>query len=225
MKPPEQPSAAPTPQRYGRYVGLLGIVLLGLITLNTLLTKPNGSAGIAPGQPMAPFAVPLATGSRNGDADIATHANDGGAGKVPACSERGTGILNICELYEQGPVVLALFVDEGGCQGVVEQLQGLAGQFPSVRFAAVAIEGNPSHFDALRASLRALVRRERLTIPVGIDGDGVLASLYKVASCPQVNFAYRGGLVQSRALLGSTSTGTLRKRAQELLTAAHRKPA
>lgn len=218
MKPPEQPSAAPTPQRYGRYVGLLGIVLLGLITLNTLLTKPNGSAGIAPGQPMAPFAVPLATGSRKGDADIATHANDGEAGKVPACSERGTGILNICELYEQGPVVLALFVDEGGCQGVVEQLQGLAGQFPSVRFAAVAIKGG-------RGELLSLIHAQHLSIPVGFDSDGVLASLYKVASCPQVNFAYRGGLVQSRALLGSTSTGTLRKRVQELLTAAHRKPA
>lgn len=224
MKPPEQPSASPTPQRYGRYVGLLGIVLLALITLNTLLTKPNGSAGIAPGQPLAPFAVPLAEDDVHGDADIATHANDGEAGKVPACSERGTGILNICELYEQGPVVLALFVDQGGCQEVVEQLQRLAGQFPSVRFAAVAIEGNSSHFDALRASLRTLIRSERLTIPVGIDSDGVLASLYKVASCPQVNFAYQGGVVQSRALLGSASAGTLHKRIQQLL-AAHRKPA
>lgn len=218
MKPPEQPSAAPTSQRYGRYVGLLGIVLVGLITLNTLLTKPNGAGGIAPGQPMAPFAVPLATGSRNGDADIATRRNDGEAGKVPACSERGRGILNICELYEQGPVVLALFVNEGGCQDVVEQLQRLAGQFPSVRFAAVAIKGG-------RGELLSLIRSQHLSIPIGFDSDGVLASLYKVASCPQVSFAYRGGVVQSRALLGSASTGTLRKRVQQLLTTADRKPA
>lgn len=223
MNPSEQPGAPPPQQRYGRYIGLLGIVILALITLNTLLTKPNGAAGIAPGQPLAPFAVPLAEGSVNGYADIATHRNDGLAGKVPACSERGRGILNICELYEQGPVVLALFVDEGGCQDVVEQLQMLAGQFPSVRFAAVAIEGNPSHFDALRASLRALVGRERLTIPVGIDKDGVLASLYKIASCPQVTFAYRGGIVQSKALLGEASLATLRERVMELLAAARQK--
>jgi hypothetical protein len=140
MKQSEGPPAS-TAQRYGRYVGALGIVILVLITINTLLTKPNGAAGIRPGQPLAPFAVPLATGSLNGDADIATRPNQGLAGKVPACQERKAGVLNICQLYERGPVVLALFVNGGGCQEVLEQLQRLTTSFPSVQFAAVAIEG------------------------------------------------------------------------------------
>ena len=42
---------------------------------------------------------------------------------------------------------------------------------------------------------------------MGIDSDGALAALYKVASCPQVTFAYPGGEVQSGALLGATLAG------------------
>ena len=73
----------------------------------------------------------------NGDADIATHANDGEAGKRPACAVRGTGILNICELYEEGPVVLALFVNEGSCAKVLNDLQALAPS-PPFRCASIA---------------------------------------------------------------------------------------
>ncbi len=198
--------------RYGRWVGVLALVILALITLNTILTKPNGGAGIAPGAEIAPFAVPLVTGNLQGSADIATHPNDGSAGKHPACSERGPEILNICQLYEQGPVVLALFVDEGGCERIVTDLQGLAASFPGVRFAAVSIKGD-------RGEVRALVRSHGVSFPVGIDDEGTLAALYKLASCPQVTFVYPGGVVQSKALLYRPSLATLRARVSELVAA------
>ena len=51
-------------------------------------------------------------------------------------------MLNICELYEQGPVVLALFVDGELLPGVLCDMQALAASFPQVRFAAVAIKGD-----------------------------------------------------------------------------------
>jgi hypothetical protein len=199
--------------RYGRYVGILGILIVVLITINTVLTKPNGATGIEPGQPLAPFAVPLAQGDVNGDADVATHVNEGAAGKHPACLERGAGILNICELYEQGPVVLALFVDGGSCPRILSDLQALAPEFPGVRFAGVAIKGD-------RAQVRKLVKARSLSIPIGFDLDGALAALYKVASCPQVSFAYPGGVVQSKALLERPSRATLRARVSELVQAA-----
>lgn len=199
--------------RYGRYAGLLGVVLLVAIVVNSLLTHRSGLTGIPPGQRLAPFAAPLALSSLEGDADIATHANDGAEGKVPACAERGARILNICELYEQGPVVLALFVDAGGCTSVLREMQTLVPEFPSVRFAAVAVR-------AERSQLRRLVRSERLTLPVGLDEDGGVADRYKVYSCPQVDFAYRGGVVQSRALLASPSLAGLRARVAELVAAA-----
>jgi len=203
----------PTGPRYGRYVGILVLLIVVLIAVNTTLTKSNGVGGIEPGHKLAPFAVPLALGAVNGDADIATHANDGEAGKRPACAVRGRGILNICELYEEGPVVLALFVDGGACVRVLSDLQALVPSFPGVRFAGVALKGE-------RASLRRLIRARRLSIPIGFDRDGALAALYKVVSCAQVTFAYPGGVVQSRPLLEGPAPATLRARVSELVRVA-----
>lgn len=209
MSSPE-PAAPP---RYGRYVGLLAVLILVLITVNTIVTKPNGARGVEPGHSLPPFAVPLAVGDLSGDADVATSADEGAAGRVPACQERGPQILNVCQLYERGPVVLALFVDSGSCTAIVSDLQALAPAFPGVQFAAVAIKGE-------RAQLRRLVRSRGLSLPVGEDRDGALAELYKVATCPQVTFAYPGGLVQSRALLSRPPAATLRSRVSELVAAS-----
>ncbi len=201
------------PTRYGRYVGVLALLALVLITINTALTKPNGATGIPPGHRFAPFAVPLATGGLPGDANVATQPNQGSAGGVPACQVRGSRILNICQLYEQGPVVLALFVEGGSCPAVLSDLQALTTSFPGVRFAGVDIKGSA-------ASVRKLVRSKGLTFPVGIDRDGALAALYKIASCPQVSFAYPGGVVQSKALLRRVPLATLRTRVSELVAAS-----
>jgi hypothetical protein len=207
---PSEPRRAP---RYGGYAGLLALLILALITINTIVTKPNGVRGIAPGESLPPFAVPLALGGLSGDADTATRADEGAAGRVPACAERGAQILNICQLYEHNPVVLALFVDGGSCPAVLSDMQALSSSFPGVRFAAVAIKGK-------RAQVRRLIRSHALSLPVGIDRDGALAALYKVATCPQLTFAYPGGVVQSKALLSRPSRATLRGRVRALLAAS-----
>lgn len=201
-------------RRYGRWVGAIALVFLALVTLNTLLTPPNGAGGIAPGKPLAPFAVPLASGDLLGAANVATRADDGEAGARPACKVRGSRILNICQLYEANPVVLALFVDGGSCQRVLGELQALQSSFPQVRFAAVSIKGD-------RAALRELIRKEHITFPLGIDEEGTLVSLYKVSSCPQVSFALPGGTVQSKALAANPAPTELRMRVAELLQAAY----
>jgi hypothetical protein len=196
--------------RYGGYAGLLAVLILVLITINTIVTKPNGVRGLAVGEQLPPFAVPLALGSLNGDADTATHADEGAAGRVPACKERGAQILNVCQLYEGAPVVLALFVDGGSCPAVLGDMQALSRSFAGVRFAAVAIKDG-------RAQIRRLIRTRGLTLPVGLDSAGALAALYKVATCPQVTFAYPGGEVQSKALLVRPPRATLRRRVAELV--------
>ncbi|MEA2313928.1 MAG: hypothetical protein QOI03_620 [Solirubrobacteraceae bacterium] len=229
MSPPEQPPRAepddgleqppvrggpPTPTpHYGRYVGLLAIVILALITINTITTSPNGATGVAPGSRLPPFAVPLVGGSLSGDANIATRAHEGSAGSLPACEVRGAQILNVCQLYEQGPLVLTLIVDGGSCPGILSDMQRLTASFPEVRFAAVAIKAG-------RTQLRRLLRSRGLTLPVGIDRDGVLVALYKDASCPQVTFAYPGGIAQGRALLNRPPFATLRARVSALLAGA-----
>ncbi len=214
MSRPERAPDRPYGRRpYGRYVGLLGVLIFVLIAINTVVVKQSGLRGIEPGHRLPAFAVPLALGDLNGDSDIATHANGGAAGRVPACQERGAQVLNVCQLYERGPLVLALFVDGGSCPQILADLQALAPSFPGVHFAAVAIKGN-------RGQVRALVRSWHLSFPVGIDRDGVLAGLYKLVSCPQVSFAYPGGVVQSLALEARPARATLRARLSELVAAA-----
>ena len=207
-----RPEARADP-RYGRYIGVLAVLILVVITIDLLTTKPTGITGIEPGHALPPFAVPLALGNLNGDANVATRADEGGAGQVPACSVRGPRVLNVCQLYEQGPVVLALFVNGGSCPAILGDMESLLGSFPGVQFAAVAIKGN-------RTALRRLVRSRDLTFPVGIDNDGALAALYKLATCPQVTFALPGGVVQSKALLTRPPLSTLRARVSELVTSA-----
>jgi hypothetical protein len=213
MSPSEQGAKKRAAPRYGGYVGLLVILILVLITINTIVTKPNGVKGLAPGEHLPPFAVPLALGTLNGDADTATHANDGAAGRVAACQERGSQILNICELYEGAPVVLTLFVDGGSCPDVLGDEQQLSSSFPGVRFAAVAIKGG-------RSQVRRLIHSRGLQMPVGLDSDGALAALYKVGTCPQVTFAYPGGEVQSNALIKRPSLAVLRGRLAALVGAS-----
>ena len=57
-------------------------------------------------------------------------------------------------------------------------------------------------------------------LPVGVDRDGSLLGMYKVATCPQVTFAYPGGIVQSAALLKRAPIATLRARVRELVAAS-----
>jgi hypothetical protein len=209
----DPPGAGIAGTRYGLWVVALGAVLLIVFTVHVALGSHKGATSIRPGARIPPFAAPLAIGGPAGEVDVATHANDGLAGKVPACSERGRGILNVCELYERGPVVLTLFFDAGSCADVLEDLQTLSHSFPQVSFATVAVKEEA-------APIARLVRSKRLTIPVGVDPEGRLGELYTMVGCPQIAFVYPGGVVQSAELLGTQSLATLRTRVAELLAAS-----
>jgi hypothetical protein len=207
-------AAGVRPPRYGLYLGLLAVLIFVVVVVHTVLGKPTAVRGIEPGKRIPPFALPLAAGTVNGDADVATHADEGSAGRIPACAERGAGILNVCELYERGPVVLALLVDAGSCPAVLGEMQALAREYPGVAFAGVAIKGE-------RGPLRKLIAERGLTsVQVGIDSDGVLAGLYKLLSCPQVTFVLPGGVVQGPVLLSTPSSQALSARVQALVAAA-----
>jgi hypothetical protein len=125
---------------------------------------------------------------------------------------RGRQILNVCELAERGPVVLAFIATRGGrCERAFDRMEEIRGSFPGVQFAGVAIRG-------ARKDLRALVRRHGWRFPVGYDRDGVLANVYGVAVCPQVTFASAGGIVDSTAIgMGQVSSARLRTRVRDLV--------
>jgi hypothetical protein len=198
--PPAAPGPPPPPARpHGRsrttwIVGVAVLIAFAYITLNSLRTEGPGSSGLAAGDALPPFAMPLALSGLDGDANVATKRGSGPEGSRPACEVRGAQILNSCELAERGPVVLAFFATRSRlCEDQVDVLQRMSRRFDDVAFAAVAIRGD-------RGDVRRIIRRRGWTIPVGYDHDGAVANEYAVAVCPTVTFAYRGGKVQGTTL-------------------------
>lgn len=174
-------------KRYSWFLGVVGFLLLVVVTLNGVNTSQEEeipSGGPEAGAKLHPFATPLAASDLKGDANVATKDGQGEFGDRAACTVRGPKILNICELYERGPVVLAIIPAKGKqCRTVLDQFQRLAPRFPKASFAAVGARGD-------RKDLAG-----PWTFPVGWDRDGAIASLYGLVGCPQITFARRGGKV------------------------------
>ena len=175
--PPRPPAGT---SKYTWVAGVLALAALAYITLNTIGTDAPGSRGVPEGEALPPFAVPLATSTLEGDAQV-------DPGK--ACKVRGEDILNSCQLAERGPVVLAFFATRSRrCERQVDVLERVRRRFPDVQFAAVSVRGN-------RRDVRRLVRERGWGMPVGYDHDGAVSNAYAVAICPTITFARRGGKV------------------------------
>jgi hypothetical protein len=210
--PPIQPPE-PTPPA-GRStvtwtVGVVVVLAIAYITLNTIRTEAPGSRGLDPGDPLPPFAAPLALSSLDGDANLATRPREGQQGDRPACEVRGADVLNSCQLAEKGPVAIAFVAARSkACDRQVDILQRVRSDYPDISFAAVGIRGD-------RDELRRTIRSRGWTLPVAWDRDGGVANAYAVAICPTVTFAYKGGRVQGTSL--STIDGAaLRARLDQL---------
>ena len=192
-------------RRYQRMIGLLGVLLVLVISVSFLTTHGQGTAGIPAGKKLHYFAAPLALSTLNGDANT-----------NPPCTlaKHDPRALNICLLNKTTPLVMAFFVtNSGGCERQVTALQTVARRYrPSqLQFAAVAIR--TGHSDARKAVLA-----NHWTVPVGYDADGAIGDIYGVEVCPIVELAYRGGVVQNR-LIGEhwASASTLGPQVEELL--------
>ena len=178
MSAPE-PARPPGAGRYTWFLGVVGFLLLVLVTLNSVETGGVRGGGPETGDELVPFAVPLADAPPRPD-----RKEDANVDEDRACRVRGPGILNVCELYERGPVVLALFPTDGTeCRAVLRQFERVAPRYPRVSFAAVGSSGD-------RDTLRG-----RWAFPVGWDRDRAVASVYGLVGCPQITFADRGGKV------------------------------
>ena len=179
-------------KRPGLIVGALAVAVLAYISYNSLTTEGPGARGVAPGRDLPPFAVPLALSGLEGDANVSERA----------CDVRGPDVLNVCELAERGPVVLAFFAEPAErCDDEIDRLDRIRSRHPRVQFAAVAIRGD-------RDDLRRRVRERGWELPVGHDRDGAVANAYAVAVCPTITFAARGGEIRD-TVFGSQTEGQL----------------
>ena len=171
-------------------VGVVVVIAIAYITLNTIRTEAPGSRGLDPGDPLPPFAAPLALSGLDGDANLATKPGEGQQGDRPACEVRGADVLNSCQLAEKGPVAIAFVAARSeACDRQVDILQRVRSDYPDISFAVVGIRGD-------RDELRRTIRRRGWKLPVAWDRDGGVANAYAVAICPTVTFAYAGGRVE-----------------------------
>jgi hypothetical protein len=184
--PEVPPPAAPQTNRYGWIVGVVALLAIAYITLNTIRTGSH-KPGLESGKPLPPFAVPLATSNLVGDANVDPRK---------ACRVRGSRILNICQLGERSPVVLTLIAGRAGgnCRRQLDLVEEIRPRFPGVAFAAVSIRGD-------RVDLRRVVRQHHWGFPVGYDRDGAVANLYGVVVCPTLTFAYYPGRTNMGSVL------------------------
>ena len=186
-------------KRPGLIAGVLALALIAYISYNSLQTEGPGSRGVEPGGELPAFAAPLALSDLEGDANVSERA----------CEVRGPDVLNVCELAERGPVVLAFFAEPvERCDAQIDRLDRLRSRYPDVEFAAVAIRGD-------RDELRRRVRERGWGLPVGHDRDGAVANAYAVAVCPQITFAARDGEVRETSF-GSLSEEQLTERLEAL---------
>ena len=175
-------------RRTGLIVGVLAVAVLAYISYNSLTTEGPGARGVAEGRELPPFAVPLALSDLEGDANVSARA----------CGVRGPDVLNVCELAERGPVVLAFFAEPAErCDDEIDVLDRVRARHPRVQFAAVAIRGD-------RDELRRRVRERGWRLPVGHDRDGAVANVYAIAVCPTITFAARGGEIRTTAFGSQT---------------------
>jgi peroxiredoxin len=186
-------------------IGLLGLILVVIISVSFLTSHGVGTAGIPAGKRLHYFAAPLALSNLNGDANT-----------NPPCTpaKHDPRALNICLMAKRAPLVLAFFVtNSSGCERQVRTLQTLSSRYSpnQVQFAAVAIRTN--HADARKA-----VRSHHWTIPVAYDADGAVGDIYGVEVCPIVELSRRGGVVVRR-LIGEhwASVATLGPQVQALV--------
>jgi hypothetical protein len=186
--PPSRPApAAPVidTRPYRWMVGIIGLVVVLSVSVYLFASHGVGTTGVAAGHSLRDFAAPLAASNLNGD------AND-----HPTCSaaRHDPRALNVCLLARRRPLVLSFFVTGASqCVRQVNALQTLAGRYPSLQFAAVAVS-------ASHRATATLVRAHHWTIPVAYDSDGRVGALYGVAVCPMVELAARGGVVRERLI-------------------------
>lgn len=215
--PPPPPARPPGASRYGWFVGVIGVLVLIYISINTLRTDGPGAEGPKPGSRLSPFAAPLVLSKLDGDVNVARHAGSGEAGRVAACSVRGADVLNSCDLVRGAPVVLGFFFTRGAsCAGSFDAMQTLSKTTPGVRFAGIVVRGD-------RGDARRAVRDHGWTFPVGFDRDGQLANLYGIAGCPEVVLAYPGGVVRETVVGRDRAERALARHVAALVAASRRR--
>lgn len=181
-RPADLPREPIDTRRYQWMIGGFGLLLVIAFSIYVNTGHGSSSPGVPAGRPIHRFVAPLATSNLSVPANAHPQCN-------PARPARRG--LNVCG---RDAMVLAFFVTGAApCVSEVDTLQRLAGRFPSVRFAAVAV-------NAGRTVTNRLVRQHNWRIPVAYDLTGTIGQLYGVVVCPIIELVRPGGIVEQRLI-------------------------
>ncbi len=208
--------------RYTLVAGLLLAAVIAIALFGDVGGDGGGTLGLderLPRWPLPEFAVPLAAGELEGDANIAQDDCEtsevpcpGDARRTPACQVREEDAVRVCDLFDRPSVLTFWFSKGGDCidqQDVVDDVY--ARYRGRVRFLSVNVRDD-------RDTVRDLVRQRGWRMPVGYDRDGAVAGLYRVGGCPTFAYVYPGGTLQS-AGIGNLTAAELSGRVESLLRA------
>ncbi len=208
--------------RYSILVGLLFVAIVAIALINGVPGDGGGTLGLdeqPPRWPLPEFAVPVAAGDLEGDANVAQ--DDCSAAALPcpddaqrtsACQVRTPGALRVCDLFDH-PLVISFWFSKGGeCVDQQDVVSRVYSRYRGrVNFLSLDIRDD-------RDTVRELIRRRDWKMPVGYDRDGAVASLYRVGGCPTFAYAYPGGTLEG-AGIGHLNVGELSDRVERLLRA------
>lgn len=216
---------APRPgSRYSLLVGLAFLVLILVAFANMVATRDAGTLGLDPNEtdlPLPEFAVPVATSSLEGDANIAQDDCEtsqlpcpASSRRTPACRVQIAHVIRVCDLFDR-PLVISFWFTRGAgdCGAQQDAVNAVYEHFRRrVNFLSMNVRDD-------RGAVQDLIRSGGWTMPVGVDRDGAVANVYRIGLCPTFVFAYPGGLLE-RATVGELSAPALAKRVRELLSAS-----
>jgi hypothetical protein len=208
VKPPEVPRPG---NKYAWVVGIVLLMGLGvLLFANTLPNSGEALFGLKRGDRLPDFAVPLVTSNVEGDANVCqAEPCPKGAGELPACEIKSSGVLNVCELSER-PLVLTFIFDRGAdCYPQVDRTERVMDEVDGVGFATIYFSRKE------RSELQKLAEARGWSQPVGIDQDGEVSNRYGVGVCPTTTFVRAGGIVLTTKL-GNLTEAQIRRVAQRL---------
>jgi hypothetical protein len=212
--------------RYSIAVGLLFLILILVATIGTLNSGGGeGTLGLdrqPPRWPLPEFAVPVAAGELEGDANVAQDDCESSAlpcpedaRRIAACQIRTPGAIRVCDSFERPLVISFWFTKGGDCADQQDIVDAAYRRYRGrVNFLSLDIRDD-------RDTVRDLIRQHGWRLPVGYDRDGAVASLYKVGGCPTFAYVYPGGTLAS-ASIGDLAAGQLDARVERLLSASHR---
>jgi hypothetical protein len=206
--------------RYTLIVGLLFAVVIAIAIVSGADDGETLGLDRQPTHwPLPEFAVPLAAGNLEGDANVAQDDCETSqlpcppdARRTPACRVRLKGAIRVCDLFDRPSVISFWVTQDGGCVDQQDVVSRVSERYRGrVRFLSVDVRDD-------RDSVRDLAREHRWRMPVGYDRDGAVAALYRVAGCPTFAYVFPGGTLW-RAGIGELSPTELRARVEGLIRA------